>query len=186
MQLPGSSAGRVGGACSPCTGRGFASRRVTTVAGGLLPHRFTLTGGVSGDTPSAVCFLCHFPSAFAASLSGASCPAVSGLSSKAVRPPRSPGLQPRLYRCAGRADAAVQDHLALGATDDRAVMQHELAAHGAFERRAAQEREELLLERPVERRHGHLLTAPGTLPRPFRGSGRAARRSAPARRSAAG
>src|SRR5690242_5217683 len=26
MRLPGSSAGRVGGACSPCTGRGLASR----------------------------------------------------------------------------------------------------------------------------------------------------------------
>ena len=31
--------------------------------------------------PLAVSFLCHFPSAFAASLARASCPAVSGLSS---------------------------------------------------------------------------------------------------------
>src|SRR6185437_16091584 len=31
------------GPCSPCTGRGLASRRVAAVAGGLLPHRFTLT-----------------------------------------------------------------------------------------------------------------------------------------------
>ena len=30
------------GPASPCTGRGLASRRVATVAGGLLPHRFTL------------------------------------------------------------------------------------------------------------------------------------------------
>src|SRR5256885_12694419 len=52
-----------------------------TAAGGLLPHRFTLTVSVSGDALSAVCFLCHCPSAFAASLTGASCPAVSGLSS---------------------------------------------------------------------------------------------------------
>src|SRR6202035_4335324 len=33
-----------------CTGRGLASRRVAAVAGGLLPHRFTLTSGVSGET----------------------------------------------------------------------------------------------------------------------------------------
>jgi hypothetical protein len=44
----------------------LASRRVAAVAGGLLPHRFTLTCEVSGDTSQAVCFLCHFPSAFAA------------------------------------------------------------------------------------------------------------------------
>src|SRR6185437_13163932 len=67
--------------CSPCTGRGLASRRVAAVAGGLLPHRFTLTCVASGAATQAVCFLCHFPSAFAASLTGASCPAVSGLSS---------------------------------------------------------------------------------------------------------
>src|SRR5438552_9694777 len=56
--------------------------RVATVAGGLLPHRFTLTADVlRRSRRTAVCFLCHFPSAFAASLAGASCPAVSGLSS---------------------------------------------------------------------------------------------------------
>jgi len=49
------------------TGFGKPPRRRD--AGGLLPHRFTLTGGISGDTPSAVCFLFHFPSAFAAWLS---------------------------------------------------------------------------------------------------------------------
>src|SRR4051812_40105257 len=37
------------------------------------------------NTSPAVCFLCHFPSAFAASLGGASCPAVSGLSSTLAR-----------------------------------------------------------------------------------------------------
>src|SRR5205814_10616148 len=71
----------LGGDCSPCTGRGLASRRVAAVAGGLLPHRFSLTCVTSGAATQAVCFLCHFPSAFAASLTGASCPAVSGLSS---------------------------------------------------------------------------------------------------------
>src|SRR4051794_15556827 len=39
------------------------------------------------NTSPAVCFLCHFPSAFAASLAGASCPAVSGLSSTSARAP---------------------------------------------------------------------------------------------------
>ena len=40
------------GPCSPCTGRGLASRRVAAVAGGLLPHLFTLTSGVSGKETS--------------------------------------------------------------------------------------------------------------------------------------
>ncbi len=35
--LPGSSAGRVDGACSPCTGRGLASRRVATALVGSYP-----------------------------------------------------------------------------------------------------------------------------------------------------
>src|SRR5256714_5854740 len=35
--LPGSSAGRVDGACSPCTGRGLASRRVATTLVGSYP-----------------------------------------------------------------------------------------------------------------------------------------------------
>src|SRR5439155_24585149 len=50
-------------------------------AGGLLPHLFTLTFSVSGESLPAVSFLCHFPSAFAAWVAPASCPAVSGLSS---------------------------------------------------------------------------------------------------------
>src|SRR4029078_9379584 len=44
--------------------------------------------GVSGEQlrRSAVSFLCHFPSAFAAWVAPASCPAVSGLSSRAEAP----------------------------------------------------------------------------------------------------
>src|SRR3954469_13256197 len=72
---------------------GFSEPPRRRGAGGLLPHRFTLTGDVSGDTSPAVCFLFHFPSAFAAWLAPASCPAVSGLSSTSRRTPRSPGLQ---------------------------------------------------------------------------------------------
>src|SRR3954451_21127737 len=58
------------------TGFGEPPRRRD--AGGLLPHPFTLTTGISGENamPLAVSFLCHFPSAFAASLARASCPAV--------------------------------------------------------------------------------------------------------------
>ena len=70
------------------TGFGKPPRRRD--AGGLLPHRFTLTAGVSGDPPVAVCFLFHFPSAFAAWLAPASCPAVSGLSSTARGSTTSP------------------------------------------------------------------------------------------------
>src|SRR5581483_1387972 len=61
------------------TGFGEPPRR--RGAGGLLPHRFTLTADVSGDPSEAVSFLFHFPSAFAAWLAPASCPPVSGLSS---------------------------------------------------------------------------------------------------------
>src|SRR5207344_190761 len=70
-------------------------------AGGLLPHRFTLTFSVSGESLLAVSFLCHFPSAFAAWVAPASCPSVSGLSSSreardhpACEPNCSPGLAP--------------------------------------------------------------------------------------------
>jgi hypothetical protein len=60
----------------------------------------------------------------------------------------------------------VQDGAALGAADRRAVVQNELPAHRALERRAAQEREQLLLERPMEGTHGHSSrNTPTTLPR---------------------
>src|SRR5205814_2803788 len=72
---------------------GFGEPPCRHDAGGLLPHLFTLTDDVSGDTPSAVSFLCHFPSAFAAWVAPASCPTVSGLSSGLRRGPRSPGLR---------------------------------------------------------------------------------------------
>src|SRR6266487_2801633 len=94
VQLPGSSAGRLSGACSPCTGRGLASRRVATTLVGSYPTVSPLPAASPENTPPAVCFLCHFPSAFAASLTGASCPVVSGLSStpRLRATPRSPGL----------------------------------------------------------------------------------------------
>src|SRR3954465_2634164 len=91
---------------------------VAGAAVGLLPPRFTLTGRDSGDPRPAVCFLCHFPSAFAASRARASCPAVSGLSSTPDSAlegaPRSPGLRTGLYRGSSAFDSPVQLHGALG------------------------------------------------------------------------
>src|SRR3954464_12079966 len=85
---------------------GLPAGPVARAAGGLLPHRFTLTGRDSGDPRPAVCFLCHFPSAFAAFLAEASCPAVSGLSSSSQGSPRSPGLRDGLYRRLPRSSSA--------------------------------------------------------------------------------
>src|SRR5213079_627949 len=65
--VPGPWAGHlVAGPVSPCTGRGLASRRVTTTLVGSYPTVSPLPSGVSGGAPPAVSFLCHFPSAFAA------------------------------------------------------------------------------------------------------------------------
>src|SRR6185437_8613424 len=52
---------------SPCTGRGLASRRVTTTLVGSYPT-FSPLPPASPErcSPEAVSFLCHFPSAFAA------------------------------------------------------------------------------------------------------------------------
>ena len=66
-----------------------------------------------------------------------------------------------------------QERPALGARNREAVraphVQHELAAHGALEARAAGEREELLVERPGEGddsiAHRRLRNTPTTLPR---------------------
>jgi hypothetical protein len=55
-----------------------------------------------------------------------------------------------LYPGFGPFDSAVQAHRALGTTNDRALVENELAADRALERRSAQHGEELLLERPVE------------------------------------
>src|SRR5437773_617813 len=47
--VPGSSAGRVGGACFTLHRTGFGEPLCNHSAGGLLPHLFTLTFGVSGE-----------------------------------------------------------------------------------------------------------------------------------------
>src|SRR5436190_308784 len=77
---------------------------------------------------------------------------------------RSPGLQAQLYPgflcLPGEFPTALRAH-------DRAVaMENELPAHEALQAGAAQEREHLLVERPVERRHVHRArNTPVTLPR---------------------
>ncbi len=53
--------------------------RVAAVAGGLLPHRFTLTGWPEGRP--AVCFLLRFPGVAPPGSCPASCPVEPGLSS---------------------------------------------------------------------------------------------------------
>src|SRR5581483_9740670 len=47
--VPGSSAGRVVGTCFTLHRTGFGEPPCHHDAGGLLPHRFTLTAGVSGE-----------------------------------------------------------------------------------------------------------------------------------------
>ena len=101
----------------------------------------------------AVSSLFHFPSAFAACLAAASCPSVSGLSSTrrseagaAVTRParrilaRSSAAPPR--RRAGRRTP--------GRRRARPRVHDELAADEALERDAAQQRDELLVERAGE------------------------------------
>src|SRR5215831_9441066 len=96
--------------------------------------------GVSGEKlrRSAVSFLCHFPSAFAAWLAPASCPAVSGLSSTpggaaAARPAPAmlappDGLRPDLSRDRRRRDradpVAREDGRAAGVRRRRAAREH--------------------------------------------------------------
>src|SRR5262245_359911 len=60
--VPGPSAGRVSGTCFALHRTGFGKPPCHHGAGGLLPHRFTLTDACA----PAVSSLFHFPSAFAA------------------------------------------------------------------------------------------------------------------------
>src|ERR671916_3134319 len=46
----------------------YRAAPVTRCAGGLLHHRFTLTGRVSGEAPPAVCSLWHCPAGHPGSL----------------------------------------------------------------------------------------------------------------------
>src|SRR5438270_13461660 len=74
---------------------------------------------------------------------------------RAPKGPRSPGLRTEFYLENVRLDPAAQHHLALGTAHDRPVVAHELAAHRALARRPPKVGEELVLERPLQWRHGH-------------------------------
>src|SRR6187399_1161911 len=68
--VPDPLAGRLNGICFTLHRTGFDEPPCHHDAGGLLPHRFTLTDNLFRGVPpenalSAVCFLFHFPSAFA-------------------------------------------------------------------------------------------------------------------------
>src|ERR1043166_50672 len=85
---------------------------------------------------------------------------------RAPEGPRSPGLRPEFYLDNRGTEAPVEDGVAFRAADGGALVQDELPAHRAFERRPAQQREELLLQRPVQGRHAHSSrNTPTTLPR---------------------
>ena len=72
-----------------------------------------------------------------------------------------------MYRPLFARNPPVQAHPALRAADVRAFVEDELATDRALERRPAEHGEELLLERPVERRDGahSCRNTPTTLPR---------------------
>ena len=63
---PGPSAGSLWRALFALHRTGFGKPSRRRDAGGLLPHRFTLTSEISGDSSEADYILFHFPSAFAA------------------------------------------------------------------------------------------------------------------------
>src|SRR5213076_333063 len=88
VQQPGPSAGRLvtGPVCLAPDGVWLAA--VSPRRWWALTPPFHPCPGVSGEMlrRSAVSFLCHFPSAFAAWVAPASCPAVSGLSSSPEGP----------------------------------------------------------------------------------------------------
>jgi hypothetical protein len=177
MRLPGSSAGRVGGACSPCTGRGLTSRpcrqgRWWALTPPFHPYRPRLrrsaTGGLFSVSLSVgfrrlprVVRRCRERPALR-------CPDFPRAHSELTEQgPRSPGLQPGLYPGSSPIDSPVQAHRALGTAHEGALVEDELAADRALERRSAQHGEELLLERPVERSRGTQSSrnTPTTLPR---------------------
>src|SRR5262249_52616890 len=138
-------------------------------AGGLLPHLFTLTTGVSGESfrrwrsPFCAPFLGLSPPG----ISPASSPTVSGLSST-PKTPRPPALQPQLYPgLIGDALGRAERRSALRATDPAQHLHDELPADEALEARAAGERGQLLVERAEQRcdpAHESILKTPTTLP----------------------
>ena len=87
---------------------------------------------------------------------------MSGLSSSRER---LAVTRPASVNCSRVFSGAPELGLALGARDRARALEHELAADEALQARAAQEREQLLLERPVEGFDAHSCRkTPITLP----------------------
>src|SRR5437763_9564984 len=150
VQLPGSSAGHLHGTCSPCTGRGLASRpcrhgRWWALTPPFHPYRRRLrrTRRRRSVFCATVRRLSPPPSRERPALR---CPDFP----RRPKPPRSPGLQVQFYLHRRRFGPPVQGHVAFRAADRRTLVQDELPAYRALERSTAQERQELLLERPVQ------------------------------------
>src|SRR5260221_4426895 len=151
MRLPGSPAGDVGGACSPCTGRGLASRpcrqgRWWALTPPFHPYRRRLRRTRRRRSVFCATFrrLSPPPSRERPALR---CPDFPR--TLLARRPRSPGLRAEFYLEYVRFDTTPEGHLALGAVHRGSVVKYELAAHLALERRPPQESEQLVLERPV-------------------------------------
>src|SRR5205085_4136017 len=143
MRLPGSSAGSVGGACSPCTGRGLTSRpcrqgRWWAFTPPFHPYRPRLRRSATGGLFS-VSLSVGFRRLSRESVLALRCPDFPRrpLLRRAV-PPRSPGLHLRLYRRLGGVEPSVKPHPTFGTAHERPLLEDELAAHGALERRSAQ------------------------------------------------
>src|SRR3954447_23608766 len=163
MRLPGSSAGRVGGACSPCTGRGLTSRpcrqgRWRALTPPFHPYRPRLRRSATGGL-----FSVSLSVGFRRLSRESVLPCGVRTFLDARRAPRSPGLQTGLYPGSDALDSPVQAHVALGTAHERAFVEDELPADRALERRSAQHGEELLLEGPVERGGRHRRPALGGL-----------------------
>src|SRR6476469_6504127 len=157
MRLPGSSAGSVSGACSPCTGRGLTSRpcrqgRWWALTPPFHPYLSRLRRSATRRFVFCVTFRRLSPP-LSQERPALWCPDFP----RRPKAPRSPGLRAGLYRrptidLLRVFHTPVEAHPALGTPHVRPLVQDELAAHQALERGPAQHCEELLLERPVERR----------------------------------
>src|SRR5438445_13489618 len=118
MRLPGSSAGSVGGACSPCTGRGLTSRpcrqsRWWALTPPFHPYLSRLRRSATGGL-----FSVSLSVGFRRLPRGSVLPCgVRTFLDVSCEAPRSPGLRDGLYRRLFAFNAPVQAHPALGAAD---------------------------------------------------------------------
>ena len=100
--VPGSSAGRVVGTCFTLHRTGFGEPPCHHDAGGLLPHLFTLTAGVSGESFAgggllSVPLSVGFRRLGLPQRPALRCPDFP----RRPKASRSPGLHAQLYPCAG-------------------------------------------------------------------------------------